>query len=38
MAELIRQAEATPEGAKKAYSTIEEMPKSYHPKFVEAAT
>ena len=35
---LIEQARNTPKGQKKAYSNIDEMPKGYHPRFVEGAT
>ena len=38
MEALIQQANATPRGQKKTYSSIEAMPKGYHPRFVEAAT
>ena len=38
MEALIQQANATPRGQKKSYSSIEAMPKGYHPRFVEAAT
>lgn len=35
---LIQKTQATPKGQKKTYSTIDDMPKAYHPRFVEAAT
>ena len=38
MEAMIQAANATPKGAKKAYGSIENMPKGYQPRFVEAAT
>ena len=35
---LIERARNTPKGQKKVYSNIDEMPKGYHPRFVEGAT
>ena len=38
MAALIEEAEATPKGQKKQYSCLDNMPKAYSPRYVEAAT
>ena len=35
--DMIKQAVDTPSGTKKACASLEDMPKSYHPRFVEAA-
>lgn len=37
MEALIEKAAATPKGTKKPYGSLEDMPKGYQPKFVEAA-
>lgn len=34
----IQAAQATESGSKKAYGSLEDMPKGYAPRFVEAAT